>query len=325
VSKPLASVVTGVVVSLAVATSLFAQGKSNDPHGNGNGNGNGSGNVPAANAGNSGKTSNAGGNGGGRGAVNPPSEVALAAPTAISASASATTPFAWIDNANLMTPGTIWVGVSTVRWQNAGVNETSFPVIDAAVGMTPRLQIGASVPRLVASDALSRPSGLGTTFLNAKIGILTNGERPIKVAVTPTVEILGDLAMQFAPAGQGRVQWGLPVSLELDRGIARIYGSAGYFSPDIWYTGVGAGAQLRSRVGLSVSFSRSWTRAALADPSLPSPYRHELSTGVSLDVTRNIGVFGSVGRTFKTDAQFGAGTTASVGVSLTTHRGAFTP
>jgi hypothetical protein len=323
VSKPLTSVVTGVVLSFAVATSLFAQGQSNDPHGNGKGSGT---NVPAATGnGNSGKTSNAGGNGGGRGAVSPPSEVPLAAPTSISTSASATTPFAWIDNANLMAPATVWVGISTVRWQNAGVNEISFPVIDAAIGVTPRLQIGASVPRLVASDALGRPSGLGTTFLNAKIGLLTDSERPIKVAVTPTVEILGDLAMQFAPAGENRVQWGLPVSLELDHGIARIYGSAGYFSPDIWYTGAGVGAQVGSRVGLSVSFSRSWTGSVLSDPSLPPPYRHELSTGISLDVTRNFGVFGSVGRTFKTDAQFGAGTTVGVGVSLTTHRSAFTP
>jgi hypothetical protein len=324
VSQPFASVVTGVVFSFAVATSLFAQGKSTDPHGNGKDSGT---NVPGASgtgAGNSGKTSNAGGNGGGRGAVSPPSEVALAAPTSIAMSASASTPFAWIDNANLMAPGAVWVGVSTVRWQNAGVNEISFPVIDAAIGMTPRLQIGASVPRLAASEALGRPSGLGTTFLNAKIGILTDSARPIKAAVTPTVEILGDLAMQFAPAGQGRVQWGLPVSLELDRGVGRVYGSAGYFSPDIWYTGAGAGAQFGSRLGLSVSFSRSWAGSVVADPSLPPPYRHELSTGVSLDVTRNIGVFGSVGRTFKTDAQFGAGTTASVGVSLTTHRSAFT-
>jgi hypothetical protein len=223
-----------------------------------------------------------------------------------------------------MTPGTVWFGVSTVRWQNAGISEISFPVIDAAIGMTPRLQIGASVPRLVASDALGRPSGLGTTFLNAKIGVLTDRERAIKVAVTPTVEILGDLAMQFAPAGQGRVQWGLPVSLELDRGIGRVYGSAGYFSPDIWYTGAGAGTQVGSRVGLSVSFSRSWAGSVLADPSLPPPYRHELSAGISLDVTRSVGVFGSVGRTFKTDAQFGAGTTVGVGVSLTTHRSAVT-
>jgi hypothetical protein len=223
-----------------------------------------------------------------------------------------------------MAPGAIWVGISTVRWQNAGVNEMSFPVVDAAVGMTPRLQIGASVPRLVASDALGRPSGLGTTFLNAKIGILDDSERPLKAAVTPTLEILGNLAMQFAPAGQNRVQWGLPVSLELDRGIARIYGSAGYFSPDVWYTGAGAGTQFGSRVGLSVSFSRAWSRSVLDDPSVPAPRRHDVSTGVSLNLTPNVGVFGSVGRTFKTDAQFGAGTTVSVGVSLTTTRSAFT-
>jgi len=219
-----------------------------------------------------------------------------------------------------MTPGAIWIGISTVRWQNAGVNEISFPVVDAAIGMTPRLQIGASVPRLVASDALGRPGGLGTAFLNAKIGILNNSERPFKVAIAPTIEILSAPAMEFAPPGQNRVQFGLPVSVEFDRGIARVYGSSGYFSPDVWYAGAGAGAQFGSRVGLAVSFSRSWAQSALNDPLLGTPHRHDISAGMSLEVTPHVGVFGSIGRTFKTDAQYGAGTIASVGVSFTANR-----
>jgi hypothetical protein len=315
VSKPLASVVTGVVVWLAVATSLFAQGKSNDPHGNGKDGGT---SVPAAN-GNSGKTSNAGGNGGGRGAVSPPSEVALAVPTSIATSASASTPFAWIDNANLMTPGSVWIGISTVRWQNEGVNEINFPVVDAAVGMTSRLQIGASVPRLVASDALGRSGGLGTTFLNAKVGIVNDSDRPLRAAVTPTLEIRSDTVMQFVPAGQSRVQWGLPFSVEFDRGVSRVYGSTGYFSPGMWFAGGGAGTQIGSRIGVAASVSRSWAQSIL-DSGLPTPRRHDLQAGVSLQLTPAFGVFGSVGRTFQTDAQYGAGTTASVGLSLTSNR-----
>jgi hypothetical protein len=186
--------------------------------------------------------------------------------------------------------------------------------------MTPRLQIGASVPRIVASDALSRPGGMGTMFLNAKVGILNNSERPLKAAVTPTLEILSGAAMQWVPLGQNRVQWGVPVSLEFDRGVSRLYGSTGYFSPGVWYTGAGAGTQFGSRVGVAVSLSRSWARSLLDDPSLATPRRHDFSTGVSVDLTPNVGVFGSVGRTFKTDAQYGAGTTVSAGVSLTANR-----
>jgi hypothetical protein len=305
--KGLASIAACAVVSLLLNTPLFAQGQSQQDHGK------------------SGSSNASGKGGGGNGSsVSPPSEVAFAAPTSASSSTSASTPFAWIDNANLVAPGAVWIGISTVRWQNAGVSEISVPVVDAAIGMTPRLQIGASVPRVAASEALSRPGGLGTTFLNAKVGILNDSERPLKLAVTPTLEILSEAAMQWLPIGHNRVQWGLPFSVEFDHGVSRVYGSSGYFSPGMWYTGAGAGTQIGSRVGVAVSVSRSWTRTLLDDPSLATPRRHDISTGVSVDLTPNIGVFGSVGRTIRTAAQYGAGTTLSVGISLTANRIAFT-
>jgi hypothetical protein len=184
--------------------------------------------------------------------------------------------------------------------------------------MTPRFQIGASVPRVVGSDALSQPGGLGTTFFNAKVRVL-NDERSLKVAVAPTLEVLSE-AMLFAPIEQSRVHWGLPVSAEFDRGKARVYGSTGYFSPGVWYTGAGAGTQIRSRIGVAVSFSRSWSRSVPVDPTVAAPTRHDLSIGVSLDLTSRVGVFGSVGRTFNTAAEYGAGTTFGVGVSLRASR-----
>lgn len=296
-----ASILACAAVALVVATPVFAQGKN---QGKG-----------------SAKSSNAGGNGGGKGAesVTPPSEVAFAAPIGLS-SGSASTPFAWIDNASLVAPGAVWIGLSTVRWQNAGLSEVNFPVLDAAVGMTPRLQIGASVPRIVANEAFGRPAGFGTTFLNAKIAIFKDRERPFKAAVAPTLEILSAAAMQFAPLGQNRVQFGLPFSVEFDRGVSRMYGSSGYFSPGVWYAGAGVGTQIGSRVGVAVSFSQAWTRSIQDDPSLAAPRRHDLSTGISLDLTPNVGVFGSVGRTIGTAAQFGAGTTVSVGLSLSANR-----
>ena len=298
-TRSIGSAVACTVVSLLMSAPVFAQGKGQQDHG---------------------KSSNAGGKGGGNKSVTPPSEVAFAAPTGISGAIATSTPFAWIDNASLVAPGAVWIGISTVRWQNDGVSETNFPVIDAAVGMTPRLQIGASVPRIAANEAFGRPAGFGTTFLNAKVALFKDPERPLKAAVAPTLEILSDAALQFAPPGQNRVQFGVPFSVEFDRGVSRVYGSSGYFSPGVWYAGAGAGTQIGSRVGVGVSFSRSWSHSVLADPTLAAPRRNDLSTGVSLDLTPNLGVFGSVGRTIGTDAQYGAGTTLSVGLSLSANR-----
>ena len=315
-ARRLASLLSGTVaVALLMTVPALAQGKSQQDHGKSGGT-----NTPAGNS-NSGKNSG----GGGRVDPSPPSQIALAAPTGASTATSAT-PFAWIDNANLMAPGAVWVGISMVRWQNAGLSETSIPVVDAAFGVAPRLQIGASVPRVrTNSEVAGQQGGVGTTFLNGKIGILNNSERPLKLAVTPTLEILSQSSMQWMPSGQHRVQWGLPVSAEFDRGVSRVYGSTGYFSPGVWYTGAGAGTQVSSRVGVTLSFSRAWSTSALADLTAEAPARHDISTGVSVDLTPNVGLFGSVGRTIKTAPQYGAGTTFSIGLSLAANQITFKP
>ena len=179
--RSLASIVACAVVALLVGTPVFAQGKK---QGNGNS-----------------KSSNAGGEGQRQWRRHATQRSSLCRANRHRRRSRATTPFAWIDNASLVAPGAVWIGISTVRWQNAGLSEVNFPVIDAAVGMTPRLQIGASVPRIVANDAFSRPAGFGTTFLNAKLAIFKDSERPFKAAVAPTLEILSDAAMQFVPLG----------------------------------------------------------------------------------------------------------------------------
>jgi hypothetical protein len=56
--------------------------------------------------------------------------------------------------------------------------------------------------------------GIGTTFFSTKIGVLNNEAHGLKLAVAPTLEILSKAS---GPVGQSRTQWGLPVSVELDR------------------------------------------------------------------------------------------------------------
>lgn len=254
--------------------------------------------LPAAAQGKSGK-------GQGKPAAPPPTSTNL--PSTLTGQVT-TAPFAWMDDANLMEAGTGWLGVSMVQWHGSGASEVVVPVFDGAIGLTPRVQLGASVPRVA--------GGLGTTFFSAKIGVVTDEARGLKVAVGPTLEILNQAAMRSGPAGQARMQWGLPVSAEIDGDAGRIYGSSGYFSPGVWYAGAGIGKPLGDRVGVSMSFSRAWTSGASATPAIAGPRRHDLSGGASFDVTPNIAVFGSVSRTIATAAENGAGTTLSFGLSL---------
>src|SRR6185503_8715101 len=145
--------------------------------------------------------------------------------------------------------------------------------------------------------------GIGTTFVSAKIGIVNSEVRRVKLAVGPTLEILNRLS---TPAGQSRTRWGLPVSLEIDRDATRFYGSSGYFSPGVWYAGAGVGRSLTPRLGVSMALSHAWTSQAAALAAIDGPRRNDLSGGASFDVTPNIAVFGSVGRTLATAAENGA-------------------
>ena len=273
-------------LALAVADPSFAQGK-------------GGGKKPPKSAAPSPSTS----------ALSSPINAAPAVQTGGEASLGAASPFAWLDDASLIDSGSVWIGVSMLQWYGGGLTETMVPVIDAAVGLTPRVQLGVSIPRV--------PGGVGTTFFSGKVGLLTDNAHNVQVAVTPTLEVAGGAVLNSLPAGQSRTQWGLPVSVHADRENLRVYGSSGYFSPGIWYAGAGIARAVGDRVGVSGSFSRAWTTSSGSDLSVASaPLRNELSGGASYGLRPNIAVFGSIGRTIGTSIEDGAGTTLSFGVSV---------
>jgi hypothetical protein len=280
--------VASILVALAIADPGFAQGK-----GRGKKPGKTPGPPPSRNA-------------------LPPSPASDFAGSGDSFVTADPAPFAWMDDASLMPAGSVWLGVSMMRWQGSGYGETIVPVFDAAVGLAPRVQLGATVPRV--------EGGLGAMFFSGKVGVFADEARGLSVAVSPTLEVIGRSAMQGMP-DERRTEWGVPVSAQIDRDAGRIYGSSGYFSPGIWYAGAGMGTAVADRVGVSMSFSRAWARSPSPPSGIPildGPRRNEISAGVSYDLQPNIAVFGSLGRTLGLSAEDGAGTTLSFGVSMNT-------
>jgi hypothetical protein len=240
-------------------------------------------------------------------ATPPPSTSALSAPTGSQLTVASTSPFSWLDDASILGPGNLSLGVSLLRWHGAGMSETIFPVIDAAIGLTPRVQFSANVPRVA--------GGFGTTFFSAKLGLLQDEDRGLYVAVSPTLEIVGGEVSSAIPGGDERAHWGLPASVHFDREQARLYASSGYFSPGIWYAGAGLATAIGDRVGLSGSFSRAWASASSL-ATVASPHRTEITGGASVNLHPNAAVFASLSRTLGMTADLGGGTTFGFGVSL---------
>ena len=87
----------------------------------------------------------------------PPSSSTL--PSSASGPAANASPLSWLDDASLLAPGTMSLTVSAMRWSGADLSEVDFPIVDASIGLTPRFQIGASVPRIVGSADGSGPVG----------------------------------------------------------------------------------------------------------------------------------------------------------------------
>jgi hypothetical protein len=236
---------------------------------------------------------------------------AAAGGSPLSAAAGAS-PLSWLDDASVLEPGAVLLTISGMRWSGAGLSEVYLPTVDASFGLTKRVQLGASVPRIAGNvDGGATVSRLGTSYFSGKIALFPDSD--VKVAVSPLLEVLGTAAAQSLPAGDSRYQFGLPVSVEAARGRALLYGAGGFFTRGAWFAGAGAGLQLKPEMGASFSFTRSWART---DVEGVRRDRSELSGGLSYFLTEQIAAYGSLGHTIATSDENGAGMTIAGGVTF---------
>ncbi|HEV8345348.1 MAG TPA: hypothetical protein VGQ16_02175 [Vicinamibacterales bacterium] len=247
----------------------------------------------------------------------PPSRNDLASPSGAAVGSGAASPIAWVDDATVVDSGGVSVAISTIRWTGSGMSEVNFPVVDIAFGLTPHVQLSASVPRVVGSaDPAGAAGGLGTSYFSMKLAVVDDHKRGLKVAVSPTLEVLSPGVVEWLAPGEHRVQIGFPVSAQWDRGQSRLYGATGYFSRGAWFMGTGAAFIVNDKVAVSGGFSRAWRRSIVPDVPLGDRDRNEISGSGSYALTPSVRLFGSLGRTIATLEENGAGTTIGGGLSL---------
>jgi hypothetical protein len=234
-------------------------------------------------------------------------------PNSVLTTSSVASPFAWLDDGRILPPATVTIAVSTLRWEGTGASEVDAPVTSIAAGVAPRVQVGASIPHIIGSpDPAGAVGGIGSLYFYGKVGLLGD-ESPVKLAVSPTIEVLGEGAALGLAATESRVQFGLPVSVEFDAGATRVFAGTGFFTRGIRFAGGGVSTRATSRLGITAQLSHSWTTAdalgIVAD-------RTEVTGSAAYSIAPNVAVFGSVGQTIATTDQNGAGTTISGGISV---------
>ena len=208
----------------------------------------------------------------------------------------------WLDDASVLAPGTAFTSFSAGYWRLASFSEVDVPSFDVAVGLTKRVQVGASVPVYHAS-APGGPvvRGLGDLYLSSKIQLRdpSGKNQSVGVAVIPLLQVLSAEPLP----GQGRVSWAVPVAFEVQRTGYRIYGSTGYFSRGSLFGSAALELPVADRVWITgtLSQSHSLRNDMEADALGLASNRTDVSGGATWAVSDGLALFGSVGRTLSLD------------------------
>jgi len=211
----------------------------------------------------------------------------------------------WLDDASVMSRGNGFTSFSAGYWRTPGFTEFDVPAFDVAVGLTRRVQVGASLPIYHASEPggpISR--GVGDLYLTTKVQLRdpAAGKRHrVGFAITPMLEILS-----VAPVtGASRINWAVPLSIELQRDGWRTYGSTGYFSRGSLFASGAFERALSDRAWITGTISQSYSikRDDLSEALGLAKMRVDVSGGGGVSLSNAVALFGAIGRTIsKQDA-----------------------
>jgi hypothetical protein len=226
---------------------------------------------------------------------------------------------AWLDDAETLDAKSATIEVSVGRWSTVDGGETYAPVLDVSAGATSWLQFDATLPYYRASynDGYAA-SGLGDSYFSAKAQILDPSENRVGLSVQPIVEVLSESSVSDTTLGLSRVNWGVPVSVEVGSSDTRTraYASGGYFSRHAIFAGAAIEQDIRSAVtiGATVSYSYATKVTAGSDLAGLSRSRTDVTLMCYVSVAPNVTLFADVGRTVSRLDQNGARLIASAGI-----------
>ena len=195
-----------------------------------------------------------------------------------------------------------------------GSTQTNLPMLGVGVGVTDRMQVGASVPFYRASYEGGSASGMDDLYLSAKYTLvdptLTLSE--FGLAISPTMEVLS------AGNPDGRVHFAVPVSVEVRRQPFRVYGSAGLFTRGSFFSGAALEWSAPGGMALTGSLTQSYSLKddAVLDSMGIGRQRTDVSFGVAHPLGTMAAMFVNVGRSLTRVEEGGTSLALSGGISF---------
>jgi len=221
----------------------------------------------------------------------------------------------WLDDASVAAPGGGWATASIGYYRSDLFHEVDMPVTDAGIGFTRRVQAGFSVPVYTVTPIGGTSTiGLGDVYLHGKIQ-LRDPEWSLDgvgYAIVPIVEVT-----RTPLAGESKVNWAVPLAIEVRRAAWRWYASGGYFSRGSLFAAGAIERPVTSRLTLTATFSDSFATKTLSSETANLPgSRADVSGGASYAMGPSWIVFGSIARTISTHEATSTNLGLSGGVSL---------
>ena len=219
---------------------------------------------------------------------------------------------AWLDDASALPRGAGAVSLGAGYWRLGGMSQTNLPMLGGGIGVTDRLQMSASVPFYRVAAPTGSVRGLDDVYVSAKYSVfdptLTVSENGL--AISPVVEILS------ADAGDGRVHFALPVSVELRRAPFRVYGSGGYFTRGAVFGGGALEWTSASGVSVTGAVIQSYSMKTPTAPEAIERSHGDVSVGLAAPMTGSISAYGSIGRSLTSVASGGTSLAITGGISF---------
>ncbi len=220
----------------------------------------------------------------------------------------------WLDDASAGTGGEGRTGIGIGYWRMNSGSQWNVPMLDVGYAFTDRVQASANVPFYHASYEGGTARGVDDMYLSGKLTLidpsLTLSE--FGLAVSPVVEVLSP------GSTDGRIHYGLPVSIEVRRQPFRVFGSGGYFSRGSVFT---AGAvEWSAPAGYVVTVSVSRSVSTVADTALDAlgvnRHRADLTGSVARPLGSLTSAYVSVGRSLTSVAEGGTAFSLAGGLSF---------
>ena len=221
---------------------------------------------------------------------------------------------AWLDDASAAGTGEGYTSIGVGHWRMLGSTQTNLPMLGVGVGVTDRMQVGASVPFYRASYEGGSASGMDDVYLSAKYTLvdptLTLSE--FGLAISPMMEVLS------AGNPDGRVHFAVPVSVELRRQPFRVYGSAGLFTRGSFFSGAALEWSAPGGMALTGSMTQSYSLKddAVLDSMGIGRQRTDVSFGVAYPLGTMAATFVNVGRSLTSVEEGGTSLALSGGISF---------